>query len=325
MEQRLPLSQAKNSAKVIWYHNVQALGPAGKVCRNVDAGVVMSNYLLTLEHLMKDIWTEYEAKTMPPFGRDSELNSSKSTMELRLCVVAETHLMAEIGRTPKWWYISVNSKFNADHLQRPVPEPIMAEGGLTFFAYHGKTTSNSGGPAVLFISEYLQNDEVRFLRGGSKTKLRGYVQLEGAVDKGRVEETYQQWANWNSRKQNEESRDGNQDYEYRYVSYNRWTQNSKKWQLRNGKRGDHDAKLGRQNLSNTKKDSWGLGEAGQKAKIARNRQYQTVGPKESAKFRHRRHSKGPKKKGYLELIGSARKSARELTQPTTGTILKSEA
>lgn len=62
----------------------------------------------------------------------------------------------------------------------------MPEGRLTFFVDHGKTTSNSGGPAVLFISEYLQNDGVRFLIGGSKTKPRGYVQLEGAIDKGQV-------------------------------------------------------------------------------------------------------------------------------------------
>lgn len=42
---------------------------------------------------MKDIWTEYEARTMLPFDRDPELISCKSTMELLLCVVAETHMV----------------------------------------------------------------------------------------------------------------------------------------------------------------------------------------------------------------------------------------
>ena len=83
---------------------------------------------------MKDLWTEYEARTMLRFDRDPELISSKFTMELlcvqRLVGPQNDDLLASIRK------IMLN---NSESRFKSAVKSIMAEEGLTSFADHGKT------------------------------------------------------------------------------------------------------------------------------------------------------------------------------------------
>lgn len=63
---------------------------------------------------------------------------------------------------------------------------MMQKGWLSSFAEFGNAKENSGGPTVLFICESLGSTGIYLITGASKSKLKGYPQLERVVNQNRT-------------------------------------------------------------------------------------------------------------------------------------------
>lgn len=72
-----------------------------------------------------------------------------------------------------------------DHMRRFI-KSTMEEGRLTSFAEYGKTTDNSGSPAVLFLSESPTKAGIEPITGGSRMRIKGFPQLQRLTDKARA-------------------------------------------------------------------------------------------------------------------------------------------
>lgn len=61
--------------------------------------------------------------------------------------------------------------------------------GLTSFIDHGKNLYNSGSPSVIFLCERPRKDGhgTTIITGASKVKLKGYPELERAINQGRAD------------------------------------------------------------------------------------------------------------------------------------------
>lgn len=63
---------------------------------------------------------------------------------------------------------------------------MMQKGWLSSFAQFGKAKENSGDPTVLFVCESLGSNGTYLITGASKSKLKGYPQLESVVNQNRT-------------------------------------------------------------------------------------------------------------------------------------------
>lgn len=64
---------------------------------------------------------------------------------------------------------------------------MMEKGWLSSFANFGKAKENSGVPTVLFVCESLGSNGTYLITGASKSKLKGYPQLERVVNQNRTD------------------------------------------------------------------------------------------------------------------------------------------
>lgn len=112
--------------------------------RAVPIGTRMSTDLL-VRYI--DLWEAHISRTNLVFDQDPAYVSCKSTLELLVEVVIETQTSQTYVGPQSTTYSRCTN-----HI-RSFFKSTMEEGRLTSFAEYGKTTDNSGGLAVIFLSE----------------------------------------------------------------------------------------------------------------------------------------------------------------------------
>lgn len=135
----------------------------------------------TIEHLVKNIWKVYEARTMRQLDRDPEYISCKFTMEPLLCEAVATEMLAQIGRAWKWWLyqhqLIVLCQVFAKTSSRALIVSTLAEGGTwIFYISWPKQQETPAAPAVLFhLWDLAESTESDLSRGSeSRIELESY-------------------------------------------------------------------------------------------------------------------------------------------------------
>lgn len=83
-------------AQLIWFHNIEALEPMEKACRNNEVVSQLRHYLEIIRCPMKPIWEAYKARRRHEFETRPQFVSSLSTMELLLRMVIESQEIKNI-------------------------------------------------------------------------------------------------------------------------------------------------------------------------------------------------------------------------------------